>query len=126
MPAPSRAQRRRANMQKQASGLPQPSALPRQTQPLDTDPSFTGETLLLDSQSTVEAAPTGAMPNYGSRPARQMRQTRQVVNRPVPAALAPIDYAEDYRHARRDLLRIFIWSALLFGAMIAIRLTGIL
>ena len=66
------------------------------------------------------------MPNYGTRPARQSRQMRQPVNRPAPVALAPIDYTEDYRHARRDMLRIFIWSALLFGAMIAIRLTGIL
>lgn len=123
MPAPSRAQRRRANIQKQASGSRQGSPQTSQQPPLDD--TFTGETLPLTTPSNVEAAST-PMPNYGTRPARQSRQMRQPVNRPAPVAPAPIDYTEDYRHARRDMLRIFIWSALLFGAMIAIRLSGIL
>lgn len=128
MPAPSRAQRRRANLQKQVSGSRPSVSQQRQPQP-ESDTAFTGETIALDEQSRVEPtveAPVMPAPSYGTRPARQTRQMRQGVARPAPTPPAPVDYSADYFHARRDLVRIFIWSALLFAAMIAIRLTGIL
>ncbi len=39
---------------------------------------------------------------------------------------APIDYSDEYRFIRRDLIRIFIWASLLVLAMFALWLLPVL
>jgi hypothetical protein len=55
-----------------------------------------------------------------SRPAA--RTNRRVLSRPAPE---PIDYSKEYAAVRRDLRWIVLWTALLFAAMIALKLSGV-
>jgi hypothetical protein len=45
-----------------------------------------------------------------------------VLTRPAPE---PIDYSQDYTAARRDLRWIALWTVLLFGAMLALKFSGL-
>ncbi|HWQ12650.1 MAG TPA: hypothetical protein VNL77_07620, partial [Roseiflexaceae bacterium] len=65
------------------------------------------------------AAPSAAANPPAPRAARPSR-------RAVARAIEPVDYSQDYASARRDLARIAIISALLFAAMLALSLSGLL
>jgi len=42
------------------------------------------------------------------------------VRRSYMAEPTPIDYSTEYRHIRKDLFRILLWSAILIGGMIVL------
>jgi hypothetical protein len=112
MPSQSRAQRRQKNT-RQATRPNQ--GTPRVVEYDEID------------QATLEAAEAevAATPLVNTQPrqaARSNRQARRPVNRP---ALEPVDYTQDYAVARSDLIKIIIWSVILFGGMIALKVTGL-
>lgn len=51
------------------------------------------------------------------QPKRTHQQRRQQGRKATTAQ--PIDYSRDYMFVRRDMLRIVVWSVLLFAGMIA-------
>ncbi len=116
MPSQSRAQRRRQNARQNARSS---TSAARSTQPIAESTADqieeAGESSTLSTGATMNLGVAGT-----TRPARQ---TRRPSIRPAPE---PIDYSADYISARRDLVRIALWSALLFSAMIVIRLTGVI
>jgi hypothetical protein len=52
------------------------------------------------------------------QPRRTHQQRRQQGRKAGPTA-QPIDYSRDYMFVRRDMVRIILWSVLLFAGMIA-------
>ena len=75
------------------------------------------------AEASVAAEPIGGMVDMTPRTStRATRQTRRPVARPTAA---PVDYTADYNGARSDMLKIVIWAGLLFAAMIAIKLSGL-
>lgn len=54
--------------------------------------------------------------------ARPARSARRVATRTAPT---PVDYSADYSAVGRDLRWILLWSALLFAAMIVLRVSGL-
>ena len=117
MPAPSRAQRRRQNARQTRRATD--TATPRTPQPAIEEP------VVEQGQDVVETAPstrTATLLPGSTATTRPARNTRRAVARPVAE---PVDYSEDYRHARRDIVRILVWSAILFGIMIALRFSGL-
>ncbi len=77
------------------------------------------------------------MTNQSRRPSRNLsrrerRGSGAQIYRDVPAAPAttyrrsymaepaPIDYAQEYRFIRKDLLRILLWASILIAAMVAL------
>ncbi|HET9221737.1 MAG TPA: hypothetical protein VFO07_04500 [Roseiflexaceae bacterium] len=122
MPPQSRAQRRRqaARLQQQQSRRPAP---PQNLDAADQAPAMdaddtavTGTTIALGPSAPV----VGEARRIESRPAA--RTNRRVLGRPAPE---PIDYSKEYAAVRRDLRWIVLWTALLFAAMIALKLSGL-
>lgn len=104
----TRAQRRQQNARQAARANTAPTRTP------ESAPSNPAE-LELPEAPVIDLTP---------RPvARQSRQAaRRPINRPVPE---PVDYSQDYVVARSDLVKIAIWSILLFGGMVVIKLIGL-
>ncbi len=48
----------------------------------------------------------------------QRSQLRRTGRTAMPAP-KPVDFSQDYAYVRRDLIRIALWSTLLFAGMIA-------
>lgn len=48
----------------------------------------------------------------------QRSQLRRTGRTAMPAP-TPVDFSQDYAYVRRDLIRIALWSTLLFAGMIA-------
>lgn len=99
MPSQSRSQRRRqaARQQRRAAASSSAGAGPRA--------ASTGPTIPLETSAGPVARPA-----------------RRVLTRPAPE---PIDYSQDYTAARRDLRWIALWTVLLFGAMLALKFSGL-
>jgi uncharacterized membrane protein len=115
MPTNSRAQRRRQNAQQAAranAAARRPSAPPLDEEVLD----------IAEAEAAAEPI-VGTPMNLRTPVSRPARSSRRPATRTV---LEPVDYTEDYVHARRDLLRILLWSVVLFAAMIALRFSGVL
>jgi hypothetical protein len=112
MPTNSRAQRRRQNAQQAVRAN---AAVGRPSAPPDDS----------DEETLVAAEPiAGTTMNLRTPVSRPARSTsRRPATRLAPE---PVDYTEDYVQARRDLLRILLWSMVLFVAMIALRFSGVL
>jgi hypothetical protein len=115
MPSQSRAQRRRqaANQQQRRPQPPRPNAGAAES------PESADSVLTLDSLAQPAATPT-APPSPARQPSS--RTTRRVLSRSAPE---PVDHSKDYVAVRTDLRWIAIWSALLFGTMIALKLSGL-
>ncbi|MDZ4720460.1 MAG: hypothetical protein SH847_18555 [Roseiflexaceae bacterium] len=112
MASPSRAQRRQKNARQAARAN---TNTPR---PVESDLSDQQE--LEAAEAVVAAAPRV---DLTPRPAaRQARQTRKPIIRPTAE---PVDYTQDYVVARSDLVKIAIWSVLLFGGMVILKFTGL-
>jgi hypothetical protein len=108
----SRAQRRQKNA-RQAT-----RANPNTTRSVENDVIDQAE--LEAAEAVVAAAPKI---DLTPRPAaRQSRQVRKPIIRPTAE---PIDYTQDYVVARSDLIKITVWSVLLFGGMVALKFTGL-
>ena len=117
MPAPSRAQRRRQNARQTRRATD--TATPRTPQPAIEEPVIEQGQAVAETIPSSRANPLSPGSTAATRPARN---TRRAVARPVAE---PVDYSEDYRHARRDIVRILVWSTILFGIMIALRFSGL-
>jgi hypothetical protein len=114
MPPQSRAQRRQQNTRR-ATTSPNTAARPASGGDID-------QTLLEAAEAEVAAEPLmQSLPPRGAV-TRAPRQSRRPIVRPTAE---PIDYTADYIGARSDMIKIAIWSALLFAAMIAIKLSGL-
>jgi hypothetical protein len=53
------------------------------------------------------------------RQPKRTHQQRRQQGRRAAATAQPIDYSRDYMFVRRDMVRIVVWSMLLFAGMIA-------
>jgi hypothetical protein len=104
----SRAQRRRQNARQAARA----NVRATQNQPES-----------LDEVAELSEPVIGETVALSPPPTRQARQVRRPVSRPAPE---PVDHTQDYVHARRDLLRVVLWSAVLFAAMIALKFSGLI
>jgi hypothetical protein len=120
MPPQSRAQRRRQAARQQQ---PRRSAPPRNSDaarglpaPEADETAVTGSTIALGSPAPV----AGESRRIEGRPAA--RTTRRVLSRPAPE---PVDYSKEYAAVRRDLRWILVWTVLLFGAMVALKFSGL-
>ena len=121
MPPQSRAQRRRQTARQQ-----QQSRRPTPPQNLDSgsqapaveaeEAAATGATIALGSSTPV----VGEARRNEGRPAA--RTNRRVLSRTAPE---PLDYSKEYSAVRRDLRWIALWTVLLFVAMIALKLSGL-
>ena len=78
--------------------------------------AVTGTTIALGPTAPV----VGEARRIEGRPAA--RTNRRVLSRPAPE---PIDYSKEYVAVRRDLRWIALWAGLLFAAMIALKLSGV-
>lgn len=114
MPAPSRAERRRANTRQQSHSTSATKAR------IYSDPAAIGATVNLE---TVEV-PTMEMPTMVAAPiaatavaTSSSKVARRLRTRTAPE---PVDYTKDYRDVRRDLRLITIWALLMFAAMFAL------
>jgi hypothetical protein len=114
MPPQSRAQRRQQSARRAQTA---PGAARQTTSDYD-------QSLLEAAEAEVAAEPLmpTSLPPRGAV-TRAPRQARRPIARP---SAEPVDYTADYDGARSDLIKITIWAVLLFGAMIAIKLSGIL
>jgi hypothetical protein len=107
----SRAQRRQKNA-RQAT-----RANPNTTRSVESDVIDQAE------QESAEAVVAAPKIDLTPRPAaRQSRQVRKPIIRPTAE---PVDYTQDYVVARSDLIKIAIWSVLLFGGMVVLKFTGL-
>jgi len=105
MPPQSRAQRRRqSTRQQQQQRRPNP---PARSAEAVSEQANTGPTVVLDAGAPARPAP---------------RPNRRVLSRPAPE---PVDYSKDYAAVRSDLRWIALWTVLLFVAMIALRISGL-
>lgn len=145
MASQSRSQRRR---QQQRTRAQQRSAAGR---PIDTSSSSPKADLTAHSEPTAlaeedaERLVTSAAPGDIGLPVNPVSSQRsQSTGRVVPErdtatsvaprrqrraarpAIEPVDYTLDYEIARHDLRRIAFLAALLLGAMVALRFSGIL
>ncbi|NJK80437.1 MAG: hypothetical protein HC893_10195 [Chloroflexaceae bacterium] len=54
------------------------------------------------------------------RSARTTQQRREQQRAQLAAINEPVDYSQDYNYIRHDLIRITIWSVLLFALLIGL------
>jgi hypothetical protein len=118
MPPQSRAQRRRKNTQ-QARRASSAASQPLVAEHGPAEATTADELPEAPSISTRTAT---LPPPAQAAGTRSPRSTRRPVARPVAE---PVDYTADYQSARRDIIRIIVWSGLLFVAMIALRFSGL-
>ena len=72
----------------------------------------TGRPTRSQRRAGVQASRTYNVPATGAAPAPPRRT--------FAAEPAPVDYSVEYGFIRKDLIRILLWSAVIFGAMIAL------
>lgn len=114
MPPQSRAQRRQQNTRRAPTS---PNAANRPAPDGDID-----QAMLEAAEAEVAAASIPqSLPPRGAV-SRAPRQSRRPIARPIAE---PTDYTADYDGARSDMIKIAIWSVLLFAAMFAIKLSGL-